>query len=116
MSACLNAVVRAVFHVPQRVQISGIGELVDVDDALGAGSHEMPANGGSDEAGAPCNENPHSLLLRFAGIEKVGIGQKWSCLILRRKLKAARVNWPLDSDPWVVEADRPVVARQSSIP
>ena len=49
-----EAVVRGRRHVTQRVQIAGIGELVDVNDSQPAGD-QQPNDSAADEAGAPSN-------------------------------------------------------------
>ena len=53
----MKLVVWAALDIGQRGEVPGIGQLVEVDDAVLAGRNQMPAHGASDEPRAAGNED-----------------------------------------------------------
>ncbi|MCY1560389.1 hypothetical protein D9M68_975180 [compost metagenome] len=58
-------IVRTAVEIPQRRQVACVGQLVQIDDTVLTGRHEMPAHGRADETGTAGDQ--HSLRDVFHG-------------------------------------------------
>jgi hypothetical protein len=62
-----EAVVRLAGNGAQRIEISGIGQFVDVQDRMIPTTDQMANQCGTDETGAACNEDVHGIWKSEAG-------------------------------------------------
>ena len=70
-----EAIVWIVLDLPQRGEVAGIGQLVDIDDVVAGVGTQMPAHRRADEPGAAGNQDIRQLKLSelTASLENLGV-------------------------------------------
>ena len=107
---------RIVFQGSQGLQITGVGELVEIDDFFIAVRHPVQDKIGTNEACAAGNENGHVFSFQNCILEALaGIATAVKVRLYRSTLRSSEFPWPLAPPKSLLKA-HPILANPCTAP